>query len=234
MYVVESVFEILKSSNSCESNSSKELFYSNTDLIKSNRTLTIYMSNKWIRIHGYADNKPRSFHDENLFGFFANHCNVSSTVKYLYLGLNRLLENVDGSGMGICGANISIMNCQSNNKSDMDINIEQMKYEQPAENQRIKWLHELNYFQPGLEHLACSGEGVVKLEFEPHGTRRIARFDLTFGGVVSGFTFNIGDSPTNNAYGGDDGSTSNSAELHSNDNRFYAWVVSRFAFLTSL
>lgn len=41
------------------------------------------------------------------------------------------------------------------------------------------------------------------------------------GSQVHGFTFNIGDSPTNNGYGGDGGTTSNSAEIHSNDNRFY-------------
>ena len=55
--------------------------------------------------------------------------------------------------------------------------------------------------------------------------RRVARFDLDFGEIISGFTFNIGDSPTNNAYGGDTGTTSNSAEIHSNDNRFYVWLV---------
>ena len=63
--------------------------------------------------------------------------------------------------------------------------------------------------------------GVVRLTFDPFGSRRIARFDLTMGPQIHGFTFNIGDSATNNGYGGDGGTTSNSAEIHSNDNRFY-------------
>ena len=81
----------------------------------------------------------------------------------------------------------------------------------------------------------------------------MARFDLELGKILSGFTFNFGDSPSNNAYGtplfsfffvnkfillnesilfttkkgGDSGSTSNSAEMHSNDNRFYVWLVKK-------
>jgi hypothetical protein len=45
------------------------------------------------------------------------------------------------------------------------------------------------------------------------------------GSQVQGFTFNIGDSATNNGYGGDGGTTSNSAEIHSNDNRFYVNII---------
>lgn len=43
--------------------------------------------------------------------------------------------------------------------------------------------------------------GVVKLKFNPNDSKKVARFDLTFGDMLSGFTFNLGDSPTNNAYG---------------------------------
>ena len=66
--------------------------------------------------------------------------------------------------------------------------------------------------------------GVIRLTFDPYGTRRIARFDLTMGPQIQGFTFNIGDSITNNGYGGDGGTTSNSAEIHSNENRFYVSI----------
>lgn len=62
---------------------------------------------------------------------------------------------------------------------------------------------------------------MVRLTFDPNGSRRIARFDLRMGSQIQGFTFNFGDSSTNNGYGGDGGTTSNSAEIHSNDNRFY-------------
>lgn len=44
---------------------------------------------------------------------------------------------------------------------------------------------------------------------------------MKMGAQIQGFTFNLGDSTTNNGYGGDGGTTSNSAEIHSNDNRFY-------------
>jgi hypothetical protein len=44
-------------------------------------------------------------------------------------------------------------------------------------------------------------EGVVKLKFDPNSPKKVARFDMSFGEMISGFTFNIGDSPTNNAYG---------------------------------
>ena len=73
------------------------------------------------------------------------------------------------------------------------------------------------------------GLGVVRLTFDPFGPRRIARFDLNMGSQVQGFTFNIGDSATNNGYGGDGGTTSNSAEIHSNDNRFYVSRILSFS-----
>ena len=43
--------------------------------------------------------------------------------------------------------------------------------------------------------------GIVKLRFDPSSEKKVARFDLELGKVLSGFTFNFGDSPTNNAYG---------------------------------
>jgi hypothetical protein len=48
------------------------------------------------------------------------------------------------------------------------------------------------------------------LRFNQKKLRNIARFDLSLGETISAFMFNIGDSPSNNAYGGDSGSTSNS------------------------
>jgi hypothetical protein len=55
--------------------------------------------------------------------------------------------------------------------------------------------------EPTSEHQACSAQGVVRLRFDPLGERKIARFDLDLGKTLSGFSFNLGDSPTNNAYG---------------------------------
>ena len=72
-----------------------------------------------------------------------------------------------------------------------------------------------------FNNLFCFVLGVIRLTFNPLGSRRIARFDLTMGSQIQGFTFNFGDSSTKNGYGGEGGTTSNSAEIHSNDNRFY-------------
>lgn len=81
-----------------------------------------------------------------------------------------------------------------------------------------------------LFHILCSylldlsrvfSSGVLRLRYDPLSSKRMARLDFQMGSHVQGFTFNIGDSPTNNGYGGDGGTTSNSAEIHSNDNRFY-------------
>jgi hypothetical protein len=85
----------------------------------------------------------------------------------------------------------------------------------------IQWISQLSYLDPNADIRDCTAQGVLRLTFDPMGDRQILRLDLTMGAQVQGFTFNIGDSPTNNGYGGDGGTTSNSAEIHSNDNRFY-------------
>ncbi|MCI3325470.1 hypothetical protein MQA28_25995 [Escherichia coli] len=60
---------------------------------------------------------------------------------------------------------------------------------------------------------ACNLQGVLKLTFNTN-TRRKAKIVLQFASVVSDFAFHIGDSQTNNGYGGDASSQSNDAEIH--------------------
>ena len=102
----------------------------------------------------------------------------------------------------------------------LDVNVNNRTFAQVDE-ENIHWISHLNYLDPNADVRECSAQGVVRLSFDPFGSKRIARLDLAMGSQVQGFTFNIGDSSTNNGYGGDGGTTSNSAEIHSNDNRFY-------------
>ena len=76
--------------------------------------------------------------------------------------------------------------------------------------------------------LPCSKQGVLKITFpEPRyvdsyeGIKkkqtRYLVFDFYFSSNNSGFNINIGDSFSNNGYGGDGGHTSNAAEVHSKE-----------------
>ena len=69
----------------------------------------------------------------------------------------------------------------------------------------------------------CTRQGVMKATFpRPRQGRQQCRlkFDLYLQKGKSGFTFDIGDSPTVNGYGGDAGTTSNAAEVHTLNNNF--------------
>eukprot|EP00745_Piridium_sociabile_P023751 TRINITY_DN37093_c0_g2_i1.p1 TRINITY_DN37093_c0_g2~~TRINITY_DN37093_c0_g2_i1.p1 ORF type:complete len:239 (+),score=41.65 TRINITY_DN37093_c0_g2_i1:61-777(+) len=62
------------------------------------------------------------------------------------------------------------------------------------------------------EACTCDRQGVLKLTFGPSRVR--AEINMTFEGS-EGWTFNLGDSVTNNGYAGDGGTQSNDAEVHS-------------------
>ena len=72
----------------------------------------------------------------------------------------------------------------------------------------------------------CGKQGVIRITYpQPLGVvgqTKFLQFDLYFDTVVQGFNINIGDSLSNNGYGGDAGQTSNAAEVHSKDT---AWLV---------
>lgn len=57
-------------------------------------------------------------------------------------------------------------------------------------------------------------EAVVRIDVDPRGGCGCAVFRITYEGQPAGFSVNIGDSPTNDGYGGDDWSTRFDAELH--------------------
>lgn len=58
-----------------------------------------------------------------------------------------------------------------------------------------------------------SWETVVTIDLDPAKACRTLGMRLTFGRSVTGFPLNVGDSPTNNGYGGDASTTSRCAEL---------------------
>ncbi|XP_025089846.1 uncharacterized protein LOC112561514 [Pomacea canaliculata] len=61
---------------------------------------------------------------------------------------------------------------------------------------------------------ACDLRGLLKITFD-NSTRRHVQINMTFDTDPSGFTFNIGDSISNDGYAGDYIDQSNDAEVHS-------------------
>ncbi|RNA09284.1 signal CUB and EGF-like domain-containing 1 isoform X1, partial [Brachionus plicatilis] len=201
--------------------------------------IAIYITDNWFRIDNLDRNTTLYYSNNYLFTFkksiLSNQCEKNYLSQFnhispfLYIGLNRAI--VDSSlqpGTGLCKAEISFLNCYSNEQPDLEVNVADLKYKL-SDSENISWISPLSYLETSvMEHSPCSAQGVLRLKYDPGSMRRVARFDLDFGEMLSGFTFNIGDSPTNNAYGGDTGTTSNSAEIHSNDNRFYVWLNTKF------
>ncbi|CAF1339759.1 unnamed protein product [Adineta steineri] len=197
-----------------------DIYEQSVTLIEPGEDLIIYLSNEWIHI----ENKQRQqqkltvhFNQTDMFLF-----NRNSSFSNLYIGLNR---NINGkqTGIGLCLANLTFIECTADQQSALDIDVNNKTFVQ-RDLENINWISHLTYLDPNADVRECTAQGVVRLTFDPSGTRRIARFDLNMGSQIQGFTFNIGDSATNNGYGGDGGTTSNSAEIHSNDNRFYIWA----------
>jgi hypothetical protein len=195
-------------------NVSKLLFLNESNrFISAKSKLTVYVAEKWFRIENEDRNEKVYYNNDYLFTFRAQ--NLSDTClkseinthpfnrisPYLYIGLNRVIADARLlPGTGLCKANISFLNCFMNEKPDMNIDVNNLEYT-ASDTKHIDWIYPLAYMEPTSEHQACSAQGVVRLRFDPFGERKIARFDLELGKTLSGFSFNLGDSPTNNAYG---------------------------------
>ncbi|KAK7100076.1 uncharacterized protein [Littorina saxatilis] len=79
----------------------------------------------------------------------------------------------------------------------------------------ISWVSALTTPTKNLGTCGCHKQGVVKLTFN---TSDRTKAEITFSlGKSKGYTFDIGDSHTNDGYGGDLGTQSNDAEVHSHD-----------------
>ncbi|XP_066021920.1 uncharacterized protein [Pocillopora verrucosa] len=61
----------------------------------------------------------------------------------------------------------------------------------------------------------CTNQGKIRIRFDKcWGSKRTARIDLWFARKVTGFSFDIAQSPTVNGWGGDAGTTNKCAEVH--------------------
>jgi hypothetical protein len=70
----------------------------------------------------------------------------------------------------------------------------------------------------------AGGQTAFKVNLDPRGSGFTkAAFDVQYGSVPVGFTVNIGDSPSNNAYGGDAAQFSNDAEMQVTDASMYVY-----------
>ncbi len=176
----------------------------------------IYVSEKWFRIDNPEKNASFYYNSDYLFTFrraqLTERCKSSPYYThplnrpspFLYIGLNRVIADVSQApGSGLCSARISMLNCFMNSQPDLDVNVQGVNYNQ-VDKENIVWVNPLGHLEPAShtsEHPACSAQGVVKVIFDKSNYKKIARFDLEFGEIISGFTFNIGDSPSNNGYG---------------------------------
>jgi hypothetical protein len=181
------------------------LLYNHTDgFLNAKQKLAIFITNKWIRIDNLETNVSTILKGDEFLRFHLDQssesCGYIEQKSYLYIGLNRAINDKLQVGKGLCEAKISFINCHSNEEPSIDVDIRSMSFKN-NDNESIEWVNELRYLEPTPEHLPCSGEGVLKLKFDPTNSRKIARFDIELGNIISGFTFNIGDSPTNNGYG---------------------------------
>lgn len=82
----------------------------------------------------------------------------------------------------------------------------------------VTWVSPLT---PGSGDCTCDRQAVLKLNFQ-HENRKRLLINMTFE-KSEGFTFNLGDSDTNNGWAGDGATQYNDAEVHSVDNtlQFY-------------
>lgn len=72
-----------------------------------------------------------------------------------------------------------------------------------------------------------SWETVLEIRLDPTKDCGCARFKIAFDDPVGAWTVNLGNSPTNNGHGGDEGTTPDAAELQVLDKRLTVFTASR-------
>lgn len=72
-----------------------------------------------------------------------------------------------------------------------------------------------------------SWESVIEVRLDPAKDCGCARFKVYYDEPVSGWTVNIGNSPTNNGHGGDEGTTPNAAEVQIAERQLSVFTASR-------
>ncbi|XP_041354392.1 uncharacterized protein LOC121372175 [Gigantopelta aegis] len=108
-----------------------------------------------------------------------------------------------------CAVCLCLLGCAMAVTYDMEINLSTGVV--TGSDSSISWFTTL----VGSSNIPCSKRGVLKLTFNSAGlAKRKVRIDMTFSNP-KGYSFNIGDSRTNNAWGGDSRTQSRDAEIHS-------------------
>lgn len=138
--------------------------------------VNIYISEKWFRIDNLERNTSSYYNNDFLFTFHQQ--NITDRCKenlkkfsssydklspFLYIGLNRAIVDAKHlPGSGLCSANISYLNCYTNEEPDMDISVANMDFKQ-NDNESISWVNSLNYLEPSVQHQYCSGQGFYSI-----------------------------------------------------------------------
>ena len=116
---------------------------------------------------------------------------------------------------------LSGCNCENCSRI-FEVDLTSGKYEQASQSETsLAWLQ-----QPNSPSGTCLRQGVMRATFpQPREGNQPCRlkFDFHLQPNTSGFAFDIGDSPTVNGYGGDAGTTSNAAEVHSIRSSFFVY-----------
>lgn len=72
-----------------------------------------------------------------------------------------------------------------------------------------------------------SWETVVEIQLDPTKNCGCARFKVFYGTEASKWTVHVGNSPTNNGHGGDEGTTSDTAEVHVGDHQLAVYTAAQ-------
>ena len=119
---------------------------------------------------------------------------------------------------------LSGCNCENCTRI-FEVHLTSGEYELASQSETtLNWI-----LQPNSPAGTCTRQGVMRATFpQPREGKQPCRlkFDFHLLPNSSGITFDIGDSPTVNGYGGNSGTTSNSAEVHSLVNNFLVYTGS--------
>jgi len=93
-----------------------------------------------------------------------------------------------------------------------------------------EWSKLLSFPQPG-RFSDSNGDGVsetvLEIHLDPTKNCGCARFRIFFGDEISGWAVHVGASPTNNGHGGDEGTTTDAAEVHLLDRQLTVYSVAQ-------
>lgn len=173
--------------------------------------LTVYIRNG--RVEWNSGQQTDFLEDPNLFalGGQTDDAWTGNTANYdLYVGVNKVIKGRSRTGTGLCRIGIRFVP-DTYSLYDAVYNLERGTVcDSPF----------VNVIKP-FSGTGCDTKGVLEILLANPGmgnSRRGVLIDLEFGSNPTGYTFNVGDSHTNNGLGGDNGNTEYDAELHAYQN----------------